>query len=65
MTILLNGVETEVAATTLDQAIAELGYGDAKIATALNGDFVPKGRRSAMALTDGDRLEVIAPLQGG
>lgn len=65
MTIMLNGVETEVAASALDQVLGELGYGAAKIATAVNGDFVPAGLREETALRPGDRLEVIAPLQGG
>ncbi|MEM9099935.1 MAG: sulfur carrier protein ThiS [Pseudomonadota bacterium] len=61
----LNGVETRVAGTRLDQLIEELGYGTAKVATALNGDFVPKAARGATELTEGDRLEILAPLQGG
>lgn len=65
MTIWLNGVETRVAGTRLDQLIEELGYGTARVATALNGDFVPKAARGATELSEGDRLEILAPLQGG
>ncbi|MEM6932229.1 MAG: sulfur carrier protein ThiS [Pseudomonadota bacterium] len=65
MTIVLNGIETSVDATVLDRVISELGYGQARIATAVNGEFVPKGARAATTLAEGDRVEVIAPLQGG
>jgi sulfur carrier protein len=49
----------------LAEALAELGWRDARVATALNGDFLPKAAREATALTEGDRLEVLAPMQGG
>lgn len=65
MTVWLNGVETEVRAASLDRLIEELGYGGARVATALNGDFVPKARRAAVTVREGDRLEILAPLQGG
>ncbi|MEM1383555.1 MAG: sulfur carrier protein ThiS [Pseudomonadota bacterium] len=65
MKIELNGQQTELAAATLDQALEELGYSGAVVATAVNGDFVPRGARTETLLSDGDRLEVIAPLQGG
>ncbi len=35
------------------------------VATALNGEFVPAGSRPGAGLKDGDRLEVLAPMQGG
>ncbi|MEM9045860.1 MAG: sulfur carrier protein ThiS [Pseudomonadota bacterium] len=65
MTIWLNGVETRVETTRLDQLIDDLGYGAAKVATALNGDFVPKAQRPTTEVKPGDRLEILAPLQGG
>jgi sulfur carrier protein len=64
MRIEVNGAAVEVAATTVAAALAELGYGGA-VATALNGDFVPAAARDAAALVEGDRLEVLAPMQGG
>lgn len=63
--IVLNGAETEVTATRLDAALEELGYASAVVATAVNGDFVARGARADTELADGDRLEVVAPLQGG
>lgn len=65
MRIEVNGETREVAGPTLAAALAELGWSDARVATALNGAFVPRGARAATALEHGDRLEVLAPMQGG
>lgn len=65
MKILLNGEEREVSATRLSDLLIELGFEGATIATALNGDFVPATERAATELADGDRLEIVAPQQGG
>ncbi len=64
MQIIVNGAAREVAAAILAEALAELDFGGA-IATALNGEFVPAAARAATALAEGDRLEVVAPMQGG
>ncbi|SFE02528.1 sulfur carrier protein ThiS [Roseivivax sediminis] len=64
MKITVNGTETEVTAETLSAALTELGYGDAKVATAVNEAFVPAMARD-VALSPGDRLEIVAPRQGG
>jgi sulfur carrier protein len=63
--ILLNGEPHETTATTLADLCAALDLGDAKAATALNGAFVPKGARSKTSLASGDRVEIVAPRQGG
>lgn len=65
MTLLLNGQPHEVEAATLAEALAELGYAGKVVATAVNGDFVAARRRGAVRLAEGDRLEVLAPMQGG
>lgn len=65
MKITLNGEGAEVRAETLDAALAELGYGDARVATAVNEAFVPAAARGATRLAPGDRVEVLAPRQGG
>ena len=65
MRIEVNGEAREIAAATLAEALAELGWADAKVATALNGAFVPAAARAAQTLRDGDRVEVLAPMQGG
>ncbi|WP_111558725.1 sulfur carrier protein ThiS [Paracoccus sediminilitoris] len=65
MKIELNGTPHDIAAATVADALAELGWADARVATALNGDFLPAAARATQPLQDGDRLEVLAPMQGG
>jgi len=65
MKIEVNGEAKEIIATTVTEALEALGWGEARVATALNGTFVPKGARSTTALTDGDKLEVLTAMQGG
>ncbi|BCB20399.1 sulfur carrier protein ThiS [Bosea sp. ANAM02] len=65
MTLLLNGAPQEIAARTLAEALAELGFAGRTVATALNGDFVPARKRAETALSEGDRIEIVAPMQGG
>jgi sulfur carrier protein len=65
MTLLLNGAPQTVAASTLAEVLAELGFGGRIVATAVNGDFVPARKRAETALSEGDRIEIVAPMQGG
>jgi sulfur carrier protein len=65
MRILVNGASREIGAADLCTALEELGYGGAVIATALNGEFVTAANRKASRLAEGDRIEVLAPMQGG
>lgn len=62
---MVNGEPQETEGRTLAELCASLGYGDAKIATALNGTFVPATRRMETVLRDDDRVEIVAPRQGG
>ena len=65
MRIILNGEPREVTATRLSDLMEELGFAGAKVATAVNEDFVAIGARANITLIDGDRLEILAPMQGG
>ncbi|MEP2979973.1 MAG: sulfur carrier protein ThiS [Lentilitoribacter sp.] len=65
MTIVLNGEKVEINAASLNEVLDELGYKEAKVATAVNEEFIPETLRSTIALNDGDRLEILAPMQGG
>lgn len=65
MRILVNGVWRDTAACDVDSALKEMGFGEAPVATALNGEFVPTPARHGARLAEGDRLEVLAPMQGG
>ncbi|MBB95015.1 MAG: thiamine biosynthesis protein ThiS [Rhodobacteraceae bacterium] len=65
MKITVNGTPRDIAAPTLAAALDELGYGTDRVATAVNEAFVPSSARAGHALAEGDRLEVLAPKQGG
>ena len=65
LNLTVNGEPRELAAATLAEALAALDYEDAVVATALNGEFVPKRRRAETRLAEGDRIEIVAPRQGG
>ena len=65
MRIILNGEPREVRAARLTELLEELGLAEARVATAVNEDFVPRAARADTVLEEGDRLEVLAPMQGG
>ena len=65
MRIIVNGDQREIAPGSLAVALDALGYGGKKIATAVNGRFVAAVQRPRVELCDGDKVEVVAPMQGG
>ncbi len=65
MRITVNGESQETQAATLEQLCAALGYGEQRIATAVNGEFVPAEARERLRLSQNDKIEIVAPRQGG
>ena len=65
MRLIVNGEPQEVPASTLAEAVQSLDFGEAKVATALNGEFVPARARASTPVKNGDRIEIVAPRQGG
>jgi sulfur carrier protein len=65
MKLVVNGAEQDVAAQTLAAALDALDYAQTLVATALNGEFVPARKRAETVLREGDRIEIVAPRQGG
>jgi len=65
MQLSVNGEATELKAEQLAEALIELGYADAIVATALNGTFVPEEERAETRLQTNDAIEVLAPMSGG
>jgi sulfur carrier protein len=63
--ILVNGAWRDTTAAEIASVLEELGYADSVVSTALNGEFVAAAARARTRLSDGDRLEVLAPMQGG
>ena len=65
MDVVVNGTKVETAAHSLLDLIHEQQFAGRKIATALNGNFVPEPLRATTALQPGDRIEIVSPRQGG
>ncbi|MDX8449851.1 sulfur carrier protein ThiS [Mesorhizobium captivum] len=65
MKLIVNGEALEAKATTLDALLKELDYEGSWLATALNGDVVPAAKRPEFQLSEGDRIEILSPMQGG
>lgn len=65
MKILVNGAWRETQHAELPRALEELGYGGSVVSTAVNGEFIATAQRARTVLTEGDRVEVLAPMQGG
>ena len=65
MRLVINAEEKELAATTLDALIAELGMKADRVAVELNREIVPRARWSETPLHDGDRLEIVHFVGGG
>ena len=65
MKILVNGVWRETQHAELARALEELGYGGSVVSTAVNGEFIANSQRARTVLSEGDRVEVLAPMQGG
>lgn len=65
MRLIVNGEDHHLDATTLADVLALLEYEGGWLATAVNGDLVHRDDRAAHRLCEGDRIEVLTPLQGG
>ena len=65
MQVELNGELIRTQARTLAALIEERGLPAATVATALDGDFVPRDRRGDTPLREGARIEALSPMQGG
>lgn len=65
MKIKINGEICESEARNLAELLQHQGFDQAVVATALNGNFIAQSQRAQTELTEGDSLEVLAPMQGG
>lgn len=63
--ISLNGAPVSTRTATLTEFLIEQGFGNRKVATAINGEFVTERARAATPLSSGDRIEVLSARQGG
>ena len=64
--IRLNGERRQVGDdSTLAALVESLGQSPAALATAVNGDFVPRTQRWDCRLRDGDVVTTFQPITGG
>ena len=66
MRLMVNGA-TRAIEDAIDVAglVAQLTVAERGVAVAVNGEVVPRSRWAAVALRDGDRVEVLTAAQGG
>ena len=65
MKLTVNGEALELDAGNLADLLAKLDYEGDWLATAVNGDLVHREERAAHPLKEGDRIEILSPVQGG
>lgn len=65
MRVIVNGEEVAVSVATLADLLVVRGFEGEWLATAINGCVVATAARSEYRLEDGDRIEVLSPMQGG
>ena len=68
MSAIVNGAPRALAqGVTVADLIADLGHDPAGrgIAAALNGEVVPRAAWPSTAVSDGDRVEILAAIGGG
>lgn len=64
--ILVNDEPREVAArTTVAALLADLSLTHGAVAVAVDGAFVPRSAHAHTELTEGARVEIVAPMAGG
>ena len=66
ISIFLNGENSSLQKSeTLDIALSEWGYEEGCYAVAVNETFVPRSQYSQQHINEGDRIDVVSPLEGG
>ncbi|EFO34042.1 thiamine biosynthesis protein ThiS [Roseibium sp. TrichSKD4] len=65
MNLTVNGEEKAVSAATLADLLPELEFEGDWLATAVNSELIAADGREAFQLSEGDKVEILAPMQGG
>jgi sulfur carrier protein len=67
MKISLNGspLTLDEPSKTIAELLKTRDYNGKLVAVALNGAFLPKIKYQDTKLSDGDSIEIVAPMQGG
>ncbi len=65
LTLTVNGIATDVEASTVAELVATLGLAGKRIAIERNGEIVPRSRYAETPLALGDRLVIVGAIGGG
>ncbi len=65
MKLIVNGETTSVEATTLSSLLEEMEFSGDWLATAVDSELVAAEDRDAFLLEEGQRVEILSPMQGG
>jgi sulfur carrier protein len=65
ITVVVNGNPESTTARTLQAWVDARGMLPATLATAVNGQFVPRSLRGQQPLTEGDFILTFQPIEGG
>lgn len=65
MRLTINGTPHQIDARYLSDALTLLEFQGEWLVTAVNGELIHRNQRQQCQLDDGDRIEVLSPMQGG
>ncbi|WP_254472777.1 sulfur carrier protein ThiS [Bartonella sp. B1098] len=65
MQIFVNGEKVQTETTFLNLLLEELGYEGNWLAIAVNAKVIPVEARNQFILHEGDKVEILSPMQGG
>ena len=65
MRLIVNGEAESLDVATLNELLSRLDYEGDWLATAVNGELVHREERGVFTLAEGDRIEILSPMQGG
>ncbi|WP_336276309.1 sulfur carrier protein ThiS [Bartonella sp. CB178] len=65
MQVFVNGENIRTEVTYLNSLLKELGYEGDWLAIAINAEVIPVVAWSQFVLHEGDKIEILSPMQGG
>jgi sulfur carrier protein len=65
MKILVNDRENDIDAGTIADVVNILGYQGLYFAVALNMTCIPRSQYAKTRVMEGDKVEILMPMQGG
>ncbi|MFT3742523.1 MAG: sulfur carrier protein ThiS [Gammaproteobacteria bacterium] len=65
LTVFLNQVAQNIATTNLQTFLSTQGYQAGSFAVMINQQLVPRSQYAQTELTEGDKIDIILPMQGG